>query len=215
MDRPVAFDNFFRRFQCTFLPWSVRRLRGPATREHWEQYPTAHFDELEEASKTLLAEVMLLAPNRDAAILDLGCNVGRHLNFLFEHGYRNLRGVDFSANAIGDMSRRYPGMHAASRITHASFQDYLAASPEPVDLIYTRGATVELVHPSFPLIKHLCATARHFVVMVIRETAHMYPRFWSYEFARQGFELAHLRRPASALTPSHRVSLLTFQRLTE
>ena len=164
--------------------------------------------------KALLAEVMALAPCRDAPILDMGCNVGRHLNFLFEQGYRNLRGVDFSSAAINDMSRRYPDMHAVSRITVASFQDFLASSPEPVDLIYTRGATFELVHPSFPLIKHVCQVARHYVVMVIRETGHMYPRFWAYEFARQGFELAHSRRPASSLTPQHRVSLLTFQRIT-
>jgi SAM-dependent methyltransferase len=188
-------------------------LRGPATREHWEQYPTSHFDELEEASKVLLAEVMALAPRRDASILDMGCNVGRHLNFLFEQGYRNLRGVDFSSAAINDMSRRYSDMHSVSRITVASFEDYLTSTPEPVDLIYTRGATFELVHPSFPLIEHVCQVARHFVVMVIRETAHMYPRFWTYEFARQGFELAHLRRPASSLTPDHRVSLMTFQRI--
>jgi hypothetical protein len=124
-----------------------------------------------------------------------------------------LRGVDWSAAAIRDMAARYPEMHAASRLTVASFEEFLGGSPEPVDLVYTRGATFELVHPSFPLVRRVCAIAKRHVVLVISEAAHAYPRFWEYEFAREGFELAHLRRPASAEAPEHRVSLLTFTRL--
>jgi hypothetical protein len=50
-------------------------------------------------------------------------------------------------------------------------------------------------------------------VLVITEAGHAYPRFWEYEFAREGFELTHLRRPASAAAPEHRVSLMTFSRV--
>ena len=158
-------------------------------------------------------EIMALAPDRNAAILDMGCNVGRHLDYLYRQGYRNLRGVDWSSAASRDMATRYPQMHAASRLTVASFQDFLGGQPEPADLVYTRGATFELVHPAFPLISHVCRIARRYVVLVIAEAGHAYPRFWEYEFAREGFELSHLRRPASPLAPEHRVSLLTFQRL--
>lgn len=214
MIKPISRQRLLTRFFCTFLPYFVPSRRGVTTREYWEKYPTAAFGELEPASIALMEEVMTLAPDRDTSILDMGCNAGRHLDFLFRQGYRSLRGVDFSSAAIRDMEQRYPEMFRASKITVASFQDYLTNNPEAVDLVYTRGATFELVHPRFPLVKRVCAIARKHVVMVISEAGHAFPRFWVYEFAREGFELRHLRRPASRLAPEHMVSLLTFERLS-
>ena len=214
MTTPVSRQRLARRFACTFLPFLVRRQGGAGTREHWEKHPTAAaFEGIDPASQVQMDEIMALAPERNAAILDLGCNVGRHLAYLHGQGYRNLHGVDWSESALRDMAARYPDMHANTKLTRASFQDFLGAAREPVDLVYTRGATFELVHPAFPLIRHVCRIARRYAVLVITEAGHAYPRFWEYEFAREGFELTHLRRPASAATPDHRVSLMTFTRL--
>lgn len=211
---PVVLQRRLRRFFCTFVPFLVRRQGGSGTREHWERHPTTTaFEGIDPASQVQMDEIMSLVPDRSAAILDMGCNVGRHLDYLYRQGYRDLRGVDWSSAALRDMAVRYPDMHAHSRLTAASFEDFLAGDPEPVDLVYTRGATFELVHPGFPLIRHVCRIAKHYVVLVVSEAAHAYPRFWEHEFAREGFELTHLRRPAAAATPEHRVSLMTFTRV--
>ena len=214
MTTPVSRQRLARRFACTFLPFLVRRQGGAGTREHWEKHPTAAaFEGIDPASQVQMDEIMALAPERNAAILDLGCNVGRHLAYLHGQGYRNLHGVDWSESALRDMAARYPDMHANAILTRASFEDFLGADREPVDLVYTRGATFELVHPAFPLIHHVCRIAKRHAVLVITEAGHAYPRFWEYEFAREGFELTHLRRPASAAAPEHRVSLMTFSRV--
>jgi len=211
---PVSRQRLARRFACTFLPFLVRRQGGAGTREHWEKHPTAAaFERIDPASQVQMDEIMALVPERNAAILDLGCNVGRHLAYLHAQGYRNLHGVDWSESALRDMAARYPDMHANAILTRASFEDFLGADREPVDLVYTRGATFELVHPAFPLIHHVCRIAKRHAVLVITEAGHAYPRFWEYEFAREGFELTHLRRPASAAAPEHRVSLMTFSRV--
>jgi SAM-dependent methyltransferase len=212
--KPIFFRRVATRLACTFLPWIVPTRRGVTTPQHWDAHPTSVFDQLHPASLALMQEIVELAPDRATPILDLGCNVGRHLNHLHGLGYRNLRGVDFSRRAIEDMAQRYPEMHRVSRLTVASFQDYFAGNPEAADISYTRGATFELVHPRFPLIEQVCRHTRRHVVMVIKEAGHLFPRYWEYEFARQGFELAHLRRPASKFAPEHDVSLLTFTRLT-
>lgn len=214
MTTPVSRQRLARRFACTFLPFLVRRQGGAGTREHWEKHPTAAaFEGIDPASQVQMDEIMALAPERNAAILDLGCNVGRHLAYLHGQGYRNLHGVDWSESALRDMAARYPDMHANAMLTRASFEHFLGGAREPVDLVYTRGATFELVHPAFPLIHHVCRIAKRHAVLVITEAGHAYPRFWEYEFAREGFELTHLRRPASAAAPEHRVSLMTFSRV--
>lgn len=211
--KPILLQRRGRRFLCTFLPFLVRRQGGSGTREHWEKHPTASaFEGIDPASQAQMDEIIALVPERNASILDMGCNVGRHLDYLHRQGYRNLRGVDWSSAAIRDMATSYPEMHTAARLTNASFEDFLSSNPEPVDLVYTRGATFELVHPSYPLVRQVCRIAKHYVVLVITEAGHAYPRFWEYEFAREGFELIHLRRPASAAAPEHRVSLMTFGR---
>jgi len=212
-EKLIIFDRLMRRFLCTFLPFLVLKKGKVSKREHWEAHSTSVFDKINHASQALLDEIMTLSPDKSASILDMGCNVGRHLDFLFRHGYHNLRGIDFSSAAIRDMAIRYPEMSASSNIMVSSFQDYLRNNPEPVDIVYSRGATFELIHPSFPLIPMVCRRALRHVVLVIRETGHQYPRFWQYEFARNGFELSHLRRPASLLAPEHRVSLMVFSRL--
>jgi SAM-dependent methyltransferase len=216
VEKPVAFHRVLRRLQCTFLPWTVLMpRRGTATREYWEDYSTAHFQELSETCHTLMQEVMRVSPDRNATIVDMGRNVGRHLNFLYEAGYRNLCGVDFSSTALSEMVSRYPLMHAAGQFYEMSFEEFLTKTDRPVDLAYTRGATFELMHPSFPLIKELCSRVRRHVVLAIHEAGHYYPRCWEYEFARQGFELVKLQRQlASHLPRSKIVTFLTFERIT-
>lgn len=207
------FRRVFRRLACTFLPYMVRRQGGTTSPDYWNSYPTSDFDAIGPSSLALLEEIKLLCPDSRATILDLGCNVGRHLAYLHRCGYRSLHGVDFSSAAVEDMQKRYPEMYRDSKIIVASFQEYLSCNQDQFELVYTRGATFELVHPSFRLIERVCAIARKYVVMVISETGHAYPRFWNYEFARRGFELTHLRRPASSEAPEHGVSLMTFKRL--
>lgn len=46
-------------------------------------------------------------------ILDYGCGYGRVMNLLYEHGYRNIEGVDFSAQMIQRSRQSFP---------HLSFQ---------------------------------------------------------------------------------------------
>jgi SAM-dependent methyltransferase len=215
MKKPSIFQRPFVRFMCTFLPFLVpHRLNGPTKRQHWETYSTNNFDEMDPASIALLDEVKSLAIDKNTSILDMGCNVGRHLNNLYQDGWKNLNGVDFSATAISDMANRYPEMHNNIKTTVASFQEFLPYCKDGYDLIYTRGATFELVPPSFNLIKNVCRVAKTYVVLVISEAGHAYPRCWEYEFARQGFELVHLRRPAekNSVNQQH-LSLLTFKRL--
>lgn len=46
--------------------------------------------------------------DQDAAILDVGCGYGRTLNELYQHGYHNLTGIDFSQGMIERGHKEYP-----------------------------------------------------------------------------------------------------------
>jgi SAM-dependent methyltransferase len=139
---------------------------------------------MDPASEVMLNELTSLAGGKNTSFLDMGCNQGRHLNYLYEMGYKNLTGIDFSSLAMENMQKQFPQVYSACKIINTSFQKYFAHDQEEVDIVYSRGATLEIVHPSFPIIRKICQIARQYVVIVINEAGHSYPRFWEYEFAK-------------------------------
>ncbi|XVH33494.1 class I SAM-dependent methyltransferase (plasmid) [Haloferacaceae archaeon DSL9] len=58
----------------------------------------------------LVREIFDRHLGRDAAILELGCSVGRHLAHLAEHGFENLAGVDINEEAFEVMADQYPAL---------------------------------------------------------------------------------------------------------
>ena len=171
--------------------------------------------EIDDQAWILLNEVDRHAPDHETAILDLGCNSGRHLDQLWRRGYRNLTGVDGMGEALRIMGENFPQMTADAHIHHDLFQRLLTRQQDGAfDLVYSHGATVELVHPSFDIVRHLCRVTRRHVILLIDENQHAYPRFWQHEFRRNGFHLARGIRPLGQDLESHgAVSLLVFQRI--
>jgi SAM-dependent methyltransferase len=163
----------------------------------------------------LLDAVMAYAAGTEAAILDLGCNCGRHLNALYQAGYRDLTGVDAMAGALDVFRREFTDAAACSKLSHDLFQRFLSRQQDrSYDIVYSHGATLELVHPSFDIVRHICRITRRHVVLFLNEHAHAYPRFWIYEFRRRGFYLVDALRPAGQLSSMDlAASLLVFQRI--
>ena len=145
------------------------------------------------------------ASSKDAPILDLGCNVGRHLDVLRRNGFTNLTGVDAMATALERMLTEFPETAKVSKLHNDLFQRFLRQQPDQFfDLLYSHGATIELIHPSFDIVKHMCRVTRHYVVLIQNEIrVHPYPRFWTYEFARNGFFLREALRPVGGIPPAN------------
>ena len=204
--------NLLRRVFLKFL-WFWPRLREA---EEWrdgaigKRRDPSHFVHIDKKEHMFMDEVVACTPGLNDPILDLGCNCGRFLNYLRERCYTNLHGVDISSAARDHMDVVFPELAKIVHFKCATFQEYLSYQTDlSVETVFSRGATVELVHPSFPLIKHICRICRSNVIFMIRETGHSYPRFWEWEFNSHGFYLARAQRPAVAGTE---ISLLVFRR---
>ena len=55
-------------------------------------------------------------------ILDYGCGYGRVMNLLYEHGYQNVEGVDFSAQMISRGRQSFP--HLSFQVIHSPSLPY-------------------------------------------------------------------------------------------
>lgn len=167
--------------------------------------------ELQPSSRVLIEEVATRALGFQAPVLDLGCNVGRHLNALYQRGFRNIYGIDVQHAALEYMGKVFPEMQKIAHVQQGIFQQYLPIVEDRFfDIVFTHGATIELVPPTFPICQQMARVTKNFVILMISETGHSYPRLWETEFNRVGFALTKLLRPAC---PDASTSLLVFQPL--
>src|SRR4029077_8010113 len=81
---------------------------------------------LDPSSEMLLDAVMAYSLGPEAAILDVGCNCGRHLNALYQSGYRDLTGVDAMKAALDLFRSQFAAAAACARLSHDLFQRFLS-----------------------------------------------------------------------------------------
>jgi len=147
------------------------------------------FMKIDDKALFLIENLKKLIDRKDMSILDIGCNVGRFLNVLAEDGCHNLTGIDINELAINDSYSVYPKLTNNAKMYSTTIQSFLSSSKDnSFDIIYTYGATVELIHPTYPLIKNLARVSKKYICFFISESQ-AYVRFWEYEFKKNGFEL--------------------------
>ena len=147
----------------------------------------------------------------DQSVLDFGCNSGSHLDLMRKAGFCELFGVDAGREALALFARTFPETYDLADIKHDLFQRYLRRRPDRfVDVLHSNGATLELVHPSFPIVAEICRVTRRRVLVDIQERGHAYPRDYIRQFERHGFRLVFCDRPLNLVDES---SLLEFERI--
>jgi SAM-dependent methyltransferase len=138
----------------------------------------------------LIKEIYNTVKNKNAHILDIGCNCGRHLRFLRRLGYTNLFGVDIMTSAVEWFYNLDFKQRENIEISNDFFQSFLTNSPsKKYDLVFTVGSTIEEVHPGFDIIKECCRVSNKYVFLLIHENSHAYPRFYRYELKKNKFEI--------------------------
>lgn len=210
----------------TFLPRIIHQISPVKykNRKHWkiqnlgdlhgyEKYCIPH-----PRIPFLVNEVNDLITKEDS-ILDLGCNCGYYLSILKNNGYSSLSGVDISGNAI-EYGRKNLDL-ADVDLFEGSFEEILPKlidQNKNYDLVYSMGATIELIHPSFDIIKSICELSNKYVILSISEWGHSYPRFYEYEFNKHGFLQVKAIRPYSGYKeniddPKNITSMLIFKKI--
>ena len=53
--------------------------------------------------------------NKEVKILELGCNVGRNINKLFENGFKNLFAIEINSEAITLMEKSFPQTFSSTK----------------------------------------------------------------------------------------------------
>jgi hypothetical protein len=98
-----------------------------------------------ERSEFLLKFIKKYVQPRDK-ILEIGCNVGRNLNCLFNAGYKNLEGIEISKEAVDLMKEIYPEMSKSIKVYDKSIEEIIKKMTDIPDVIFTM-AVFQHIHP--------------------------------------------------------------------
>ena len=160
--------------------------------------------------RTRLVEKINEIVPKDASMIELGCNCGSDMHILHMDGYSQISGMDAGGRALDLFARSYPETYAMAQPRHDLFQRFLLSTPTGAcDYLYSNGATIELAHPSFPMVKEICRVTRRGVLLDLSERHQGYPRDYQRQFAKQGFSMVFNDETEAE---THQSSLVVFLR---
>src|SRR5262245_4892032 len=150
---PMPIRQYVRK---KMLPIRLRRAPPKLSKREAQSYWIAPPDEKNlpdryahvdiERSSALLGHVERLV-ERDAAILEVGCNAGRNLNHLYRHGFANLSAIEISPAAIAFFREAFPDTAKAVDIRVGSLEDLLSSYPDKrFDLLFSMAVMMH-IHP--------------------------------------------------------------------
>ena len=206
-----------RKIENTFFTWPIKLtgkgliFKASTILKHdaiiWlneSHYKTDFYTELDKDSIRMLEEVRHNNPT-DARILDICCNIGRHINYLVNYGYKNVYGFDVMKPAIDKMDNVFPNINK-EKIENCNIYEYFESKEDGFfDYAYTYTATLELIHPSYDIGKALRKNVKRGFTFFLNENGHTYPRYWRYIFRKNGFKLKKSEK-------INNITLLTFLR---
>jgi 2-polyprenyl-3-methyl-5-hydroxy-6-metoxy-1,4-benzoquinol methylase len=108
--------------------------------------PKAYLSEEGNKRSQFLVDTIKKYADPNAPILEIGCNAGRNLNFLFSAGYRNLEAIEISEQAINLLKQTFPEVALSTKIYNLPTEEVIRELQESkYDVVFTM-AVLEHIH---------------------------------------------------------------------
>jgi len=160
---------------------------NPDEHNHYTRYLP---NEVTNKRSRLLLDVFGRYVNKDYSILELGCNVGRNLNFLYKNGYSKSSGIEINSDAYEHIYTTFPEMAKHSKFFHSTIEDIIKTfDNKQFDVVYAI-AVLEHIHIdsewTFEEIKRI---TNKYIILIEDETgtsSRHFPRDYKKIFTEMG-----------------------------
>ncbi|MBU1617114.1 MAG: class I SAM-dependent methyltransferase [Candidatus Margulisbacteria bacterium] len=163
--------------------WQKQGTKG--SNDHPETY-------IEENNSTIeLFKEVLPYLDKNSRILEIGCNVGRSLNYLYKLGYRDLTGIEIGEEAVKLARVAFPDMAQQSKLIVGNAPLELRKFPSrQFDLVFCHSVLVN-IHPRYNYVfREMARVSRKFVLTLENEGSFLaYPRDFQKLFERVGLKM--------------------------
>ena len=148
-------------------------------------------------SKTKNTQILVDTVNqyfndKNIKILELGCNVGRNLNKLFESGFQNLNGIEINPEAIQLMKTSFSEILSHVNISQGTIEENVKNfSDKEFDLVFSMAVLMHVHYDSDWIFEHLVRiTKKHLITMEHEEgvARKNFPRNYKNIFEKLGLK---------------------------
>ena len=152
-----------------------------------ETSPHQNYIDGEAKSQFAVSLIVGLAPSRSSSILELGCNVGRNLEYLRIAGYKNLSGIEISPRALPVREKHFPDLDID--YYEGRIEDWIVDFGE-YDVVFSL-AVLQHIHPNSEWIfPEIARVAKKGIVTIEDEsgdTKALWPRNYGEIFTGLGW----------------------------
>ncbi len=93
-----------------------------------------------------LIDIVKRYVSQDARIIEIGCNVGRNLNYLFQNGFKNLEAIEISEKAVQLLKKTFPDMAQHIEVYNMPVEEKIKTfEKDRFDVVFTM-AVLEHIH---------------------------------------------------------------------
>mgnify|MGYP001031069915 CR=1 FL=1 len=129
------------------LSVNINTVRDSWTNRTGEYSPAYYAHRGPNETSELIREGLDARLDRDAAVLELGCGSGRHLDHLAAHGFEDLSGVDINPGAFDEMRDAYPELAADGTFHCGAIEDVVGGFDDGAfDAVFS-VETLQHLHP--------------------------------------------------------------------
>jgi len=186
--RRVYLPIYRRIWTSRFVRSMLKRLSGTivhpdvnSIHEYWINPDSGNLPETyiqgEERSQFLL-EIIRRHEDINAKTLEIGCNIGRNLNYLFKAGFHNLEGIEISNNAVEALKRTYPEMARNVRIYNTTVEEIITKFKDrQYDVVYTMAVLLHIHNDSEWIFPEIARITNSLLVTIEAEWREGWKRF--------------------------------------
>ena len=147
-----------------------------------------------EHSKCMFEQIQKLKGiNENSSIMEIGCNCGKNLNYLYERRYQNLSGIEISPKAVALMRKEFPNLYYNSSIFVNSLEGELKYIKScSVDVIFSLAVLMHIHTNSEFIFKELVRITKKYIITLEDEKCSPawshYPRNYKRVFEGLGMK---------------------------
>jgi len=145
-------------------------------------------------SEALLKKIYSINKDKTLPVLEIGCNAGRNLNYLFESGFTNLYGIEINPTAIKILKEKFPEMGSKTKFFIGALEDEIEKiTNNQIYLTFTMGV-FQHIHPeSNWVFKEISRITSNYIITFENESLYTiggnFPRDYGKIFTELGWKL--------------------------
>lgn len=188
-DRQVIFtiENLYFKFARFIV---MRGISNPLSSDNQNYWKTRNIGDRhgpneyvnEDSTTHLLFDELLKTVDNNASFIDIGCNAGRNLNYLFKKGFTNLAGIEINPASIHvTMKKEFPHLYQTGNFyVGNAAHEIKKIENDKYDIVFSNGVLEHIPPKYMSLFKDMVRVSRRYIVIITSENSRVYP----YDFEK-------------------------------